>query len=95
MLGRTETRTRDKIYCQTIRTVRDISRDDREELRPAVCERRLTDTQTDRLNENYSIDMPNYRLSVFTRMKWICTPYSMTTCFFLDNQIIVFDNYTV
>ena len=29
MLGRIETRTRDRIYCQTIRTVRDISRDDR------------------------------------------------------------------
>ena len=29
MLGRIETRTRDRIYCQTIRTVRDISRVDR------------------------------------------------------------------
>ena len=29
MLGRTETRTRDRMYCQTIRTVRHISRDDR------------------------------------------------------------------
>ena len=29
MVGRIETRTRDRIYCQTIRTVRDISRDDR------------------------------------------------------------------
>ena len=29
MLGRIETRTRDRIYCQTIRTDRDISRDDR------------------------------------------------------------------
>ena len=29
MLGRIETRTRDRIYCQTIRTVRDIIRDDR------------------------------------------------------------------
>ena len=27
LLGRTETRTRDIMYCQTIRTVRDISRD--------------------------------------------------------------------
>ena len=27
-----------------------------QELRPAVCERRLTDRQTDRLTENYSID---------------------------------------
>ena len=29
MLGRIETRNLDRIYCQTIRTVRDISRDDR------------------------------------------------------------------
>ena len=29
MLGRIETRTRDRIYCQMIRTVRDISLDDR------------------------------------------------------------------
>ena len=29
LLGRTETRTRDRMYCQSIRTVRDISRDDR------------------------------------------------------------------
>ena len=42
MIGRTETRTRDRIYCQTIRTVRDISRDDR--ARIATCSlRTLTD----------------------------------------------------
>ena len=29
----------------------------KQEWRPAVCERRLTDRQTDRLKENYSIDM--------------------------------------
>ena len=29
MLGRIETRARDSIYSQTIRTIRDISRDDR------------------------------------------------------------------
>ena len=29
MLGRTEMPMRDRMYCQTIRTVRDISRDDR------------------------------------------------------------------
>ena len=29
ILGRTETRTRDMMYCQTIRSVRDIYRDDR------------------------------------------------------------------
>ena len=35
MLGRIETRNLDRIYCQTIRTVRDISRDDR--ARIATC----------------------------------------------------------
>ena len=29
LLGRTETRTRYRMYCQTVRIVRDISRDDR------------------------------------------------------------------
>ena len=45
MLGRTEMRTRERMYCQTIRTVRDISRDDR--ARIATCSLR---TPTDRLN---------------------------------------------
>ena len=44
MLGRTETRIRDRMYCQTIRTVRDISRDDR--ARIATCSLR---TPTDKL----------------------------------------------
>ena len=51
ILGRTETRTRDRMYCQTMRTVRDISRDDR--ARIATCSLR---TLTDRLKENDSID---------------------------------------
>ena len=51
MLCRIETRTRDRIYCQTIRTVIDISPDDR--ARIATCRLR---TPTDRLKENYSID---------------------------------------
>ena len=50
-LSRIEMRTRDRIYCQTIRTVRDISRDDR--ARIATCTLR---TLTDRLKENYRID---------------------------------------
>ena len=48
MLGRTETRTRDRM----IRTVRDISRDDRAII--ATCSLR---TPTDRHKENYSIDV--------------------------------------
>ena len=56
MLGRTETRTRDRIYCQTIRTVRDISRDDR--ARIATCSLRTPiDRQTDIHKENYSVDI--------------------------------------
>ena len=51
MLGRTEMRTRDRMYCQTIRTVRYISRDD--QARIGTCNLR---TPTDRLKENYSID---------------------------------------
>ena len=44
-------RTRERMYCQTIQTGRDISRDDR--ARIATCSLR---TPTDRLKENYSID---------------------------------------
>ena len=55
ILGRTETPTRERMYCQSIRTVRDISRDDW--ARIATCSLRTpTDRQTDRLKENYSID---------------------------------------
>ena len=61
MLGRIETRTRDRIYCQTMRTVRDISRDDR--ARIATCNLRML---TDRLKENYSIDdnLPSFHFLV-------------------------------
>ena len=57
-LGRTETRTRDMMYCHTIRTVRDISRDGR----ARICDLPFanTDRQTDRLRENYSIDDMQY-----------------------------------
>ena len=51
MLGRTDTRTGERMFCQTIRTVRDISRDDRAII--ATCSLR---TPTDRFKENYSID---------------------------------------
>ena len=60
MLGRTDTRTRERMYCQTIRTVRDISRDDR--ARIATCSLR---TPTDRVKENYSIDVV---MSSFSRL---------------------------
>ena len=58
MLGRTDTGTRERMYCQTIRTVRDISRDDRAII--ATCSLR---TPTDRLKENYSIDVPSFILN--------------------------------
>ena len=55
MLGRTEMRTRDRMYCQTIRSVWDISRGDR--ARIATCSLRTSpDRLTDRLKANYSID---------------------------------------
>ena len=62
MVGRTETRIRDRIYCQTMRTVRDISRDDR--ARIAICSlRTMTVRQTDRRKENYRIDnVAEYRI---------------------------------
>ena len=50
ILGRTEARTRDRVYCQTIRSVRDIYRDDR--ARIATC---ILRTLTDRHKKNYSI----------------------------------------
>ena len=50
LLGRTETRTRDRICFQTIRTVRDISRDDRATI--ATC-----CTPTDLKENIYSIDV--------------------------------------
>ena len=53
LLGGTETRTRDRKCFQSIRTVRDISRDDR--ARKSTCSLL---SSTDRLNENYSIDLP-------------------------------------
>ena len=45
------------MYCQTIRSVRGISRDDRAKI--ATCSLR---TPTDRLIENYSIDICSLRL---------------------------------
>ena len=56
LLGRTEMRTRYRLYCQTIRTVRDISRDDRARIATSSLR-----TLTDRLKENYSIDGHNPR----------------------------------
>ena len=54
LLGRTETRTRDRICFQSIRTVWDISQDNR--ARIATLSLQNCDRQTDRLKENYSID---------------------------------------
>ena len=51
MLGRTETRTRDRMYCQTIGTVRDISP------RRSSNNCDLQFANTDRFKDNYSIDV--------------------------------------
>ena len=56
MLGRTETRTRDRMYFRRYEQLETSPETIQQELRPAVCERRQTDIQTDRLKENYSID---------------------------------------
>ena len=43
ILGRTETRTRDRMYCQSIRKLETSPGTIEQELRPAVCEHRQTD----------------------------------------------------
>ena len=52
ILGRTETRTHDRMYLGRIRSVRDISREER--ARIATFSLR---TPTDRLKANYSVDV--------------------------------------
>ena len=56
MLGRTDTRTRESMYCQTIRRVRYISRDDRARIATTCSLRTPTEGQTDRLKDTYSVD---------------------------------------
>ena len=51
LLDRTERRTRDRMYCTTIRSVRDISRDDQ-----AIIASSSLRTPIDRHKEMYSID---------------------------------------
>ncbi len=75
LLGRTETLTRDRMYCQTIRTVKDISRDDR--ARIATCSLRTPTTQTD------------LKLT-FSKYPSINTNYIISTAP-LYNIIIIFD----
>ena len=55
LLGRTEKRTRDRMYCQTIQTVSDIPREDIARIATWSL-LTPTDRQTYRLKENYSID---------------------------------------
>ena len=72
ILGRTETRTRDRMYFQTIRSVRDIYRDDW--ARIATCTLR---TLTDRNRENYSIDILLY---LFVHLYIQCTHECISYC---------------
>ena len=75
ILGRTETRTRDMIYCQTMRTVRYISRDDR--ARIATCSLR---TLTDRRKANYSIDDPTAEINDIRELEYVaCFVFSIST----------------
>ena len=80
MLGRTETRTRDRMYFQIIWSVRDISRDDR--ARIATCRLR---TPTDRHKENYSIDT----LSLSCYFTWFKTGQSVTPLLHLERVTVM------
>ena len=61
MLGRTDTQTRERMYCQTIRTVRDISRDDR--ARIATCSLRTPEELQE--NKYFITWIPHYIYPVF------------------------------
>ena len=82
MLGRTDTQTRERKDLQSIRTVWDISRDDRAKI--ATCSLR---TATDRSKENYSIDYYFIIIIVFVVtviiiiMTTITSIVSQTGCF--------------
>ena len=70
-LGRIETRTRDRLYYQTMRTVRDISRDDR---RIATCSLwTLTDRQTDRLNSRVKLLHDPNKIARKRFMAFLCS----------------------
>ena len=60
ILGRTETRIRDRMYLGRIRSVWDISRGDR--ARIATCSLR---TPTDRLKANYSVDCRSHHYCLY------------------------------
>ena len=64
---------RDRMYCQTIRTVKDISCDDRAII--ATCSLR---TLTDRLKENYSIDISVHTIHTVTSV-FSFTMFTATT----------------
>ena len=77
MTGGSDTLPRERMYCQTIRIVRDMSRDDRAII--ATCRLR---TPTDRLKENYSIDMAiavdrAKRLLVHHQSSFRISPYEL------------------
>ena len=74
MLGRIETRTRDRIYCQTIRTVRSISRDDR--ARIATCSLR-TPTEI-------------RRIIVEIRMDFMCSSFQSFNLISLSVGYLIF-----
>ena len=67
MLGRTETRTRDRICFQTIRSVRDISRDDR--ARIATCLVILIDQNLFTFFKFYSIK--NFRTQTIMHFQFL------------------------
>ena len=72
---RTEMRTRNRMYPQTIRTVRDISRDDR-----ARIETCSFLTQTDRFKENYSIDAGHETLQLIPVVRYVTQGRYSASC---------------
>ena len=66
-IGWTETRTRDRMYCQTTRIIRYISRDDQTII--AICSLR---TLTDKLKDNYSIDV-----AIVSVLRWYYFVYTI------------------
>ena len=69
LLGRTETRTRDRMYCQTIRTVKRHL--PRRSSKNCDLQFAKTERQTDRLKENYGIDNNNGRNGSY--LTWLAT----------------------
>ena len=79
MLGRTETWTRDRIYCQTMRTVRDISRDDRARIETCSL-RTLTDLRPIIVLCRSTYEHRHNACVRVCACIWVCVHACMQTC---------------